>query len=215
MRILLIAPPGAGKGTQGALIATHFGIPHIATGDLLRDHVARGTELGNAIKHHLDQGGLVPDEIVLEMVEEAFATAKEAGLGYVLDGLPRNMAQARALYETAVKLEMTADVALHLKAADSELVRRLLARAALEHRSDDTAEIIGKRLALYHEVTAPIVDWYAERGILVSVDAMRPVEQVGREVLAALEVLRPLVAHVPPGARRPIDLTGLGAAFGN
>ncbi|MET0416663.1 MAG: adenylate kinase [Actinoplanes sp.] len=215
MRILLIAPPGAGKGTQGALIATHFGIPHIATGDLLRDHVARGSELGHAVKRHLDQGGLVPDETVLAMVEEAFVAAKVAGSGYVLDGLPRNMTQAKALYEIALKLGMTADVALHLKADDDELVRRLLARAALEHRSDDTEEIISRRLALYHDVTAPIVDWYAERGILVSVDAMRPVEQVGREVLAALEVLRPLVEHVPASARRPIDLTGLGAAFGS
>jgi adenylate kinase len=215
VRILLIAPPGAGKGTQGALIATHFGIPHIATGDLLRDHVARGTELGQSVKRHLDQGGLVPDDTVLAMVEQEFAAAKAAGGGYVLDGLPRNMTQARALYETARKQGMTADVALHLKADDNELVRRLLARAALEHRSDDTEEIIGRRLALYYQVTAPIIDWYSERGILVSVDAMRPVEQVGREVLAALEVLRPLVGHVPEGARRPIDLTGLGAAFGS
>lgn len=214
MRILLVAPPGAGKGTHGALIATHFGVPHIATGDLLRDHVARGTELGRAVKRHLDEGGLVPDEIVLGMVEEAFAAAKEAGGGYVLDGLPRNMTQARALYEIAGKLGMTANVALHLQADDDELLRRLLARAALEHRSDDTEDVIERRLALYHEVTAPIVTWYAERGILVSVDAMRPAEQVGREVLAALEVLRPLVDHVPEEARRPIDLTGLGAAFG-
>jgi adenylate kinase len=215
VRILLIAPPGAGKGTQGALIATHFGIPHIATGDLLRDHVARGTDLGRAVKRLLDQGGLVPDATVLEMVEEAVVAAKAAGGGYVLDGVPRNMPQAKALYEVARKLGMTADVALHLKADDDELVRRLLARAALEHRSDDTEEIIGRRLALYYEVTAPIIDWYAERGILVSVDAMRPVDQVGREVLAALEVLGPLVALVPEGARRPIDLTGLGAAFGS
>jgi adenylate kinase len=215
VRILLIAPPGAGKGTQGALIATHFGIPHIATGDLLRDHVARGTELGRAVKQHLDEGGLVPDEIVLAMVEQEFEAAKKAGSGWVLDGLPRNMAQARALYEIARKLGMTADVALHLKADDDEVVRRLLARAALEHRPDDTEEIIGRRLALYHQVTAPIIDWYAERGILVSVDAMRPVEQVGREVLTALEVLRPLVGLIPDGARRPIDLTGLSAAFGS
>src|SRR3954447_3337359 len=103
MRVLLIAPPGAGKGTQGALIATHFGLPHIATGHLLRDHVARRTELGLAVKRHLDEGSLVPDEIVLEMVEQQFAIAKAAGGGYVLDGLPRNMAQARALYEAARK----------------------------------------------------------------------------------------------------------------
>src|SRR4029453_9468398 len=98
-RILMIAPPGAGKGTHGSVIATHFAIPHIATGDLLRDHVARGTPLGRAVKRHLEQGGLVPDEVVLDMVEEQFAAAKAAGGGYVLDGLPRNMAQATALYE--------------------------------------------------------------------------------------------------------------------
>jgi adenylate kinase len=214
VRVLLIAPPGAGKGTQGALIAAHFDTPHIATGDLLRDHVARQTELGLAVKRQLDRGGLVPDEVVLGIVQEAVVAAKAAGGGYVLDGMPRTMTQARALYEIARELEMTANVALHLKAGDEELMRRLLARAALEHRSDDTEEVIRRRIALYHDVTAPIVAWYAERGILVSVDAMRPAEQVGREVLAALEVLRPLVDHVPDEARRPIDLTGLGAAFG-
>ena len=210
----MIAPPGAGKGTHSSVIAAHFGIPHIATGDLLRDHVARGTALGRAVKQHLDRGGLVPDGIVLNMIEEEFATARAAGGGYVLDGMPRNMTQARALYDIARRLGMTANVALHLKADDEELVRRLLARAALEHRADDTEEVIEHRLALYHEVTAPIVDWYAERGILLSVDAMRPIEHVGREVLTALEVLRRLVDHVPDSARRPIDLTGLGAAFG-
>jgi adenylate kinase len=132
----------------------------------------------------------------------------------VLDGIPRTMAQAQATYEIARRQEMTATVALHLRAEDDELLRRLLARAAVEHRSDDTEEVIRRRLALYHEVTAPIVAWYAELGILVSVDAMRPAEQVGREVLAALEVMRPLIDHVPDEARRPIDLTGLGAAFG-
>ena len=214
MRVLMIAPPGAGKGTQGALIATHFDIPHIATGDLLRDHVARGTDLGRAVKRHLDRGELVPDEIVLDMVRTAFVEAKAAGGGYVLDGIPRNMRQAKAAYLIARELDMTADVALHLHADDDELVRRLLARAALEGRSDDTEDVIRRRLALYHQVTHPIVAWYGERGILVSVDAMRPPEQVGREILTALEVMRPLLDHVPEGARRPVDLTSLGAAFG-
>ena len=214
MRVLMIAPPGAGKGTQGALIAAHFNIPHIATGDLLRDHVAQRTELGRAVQHHLDRGDLVPDDIVLDMVRQAYIEAKKAGGGYVLDGVPRTMKQARATYQIARELEMTANVALHLKADDHELMRRLLARAALERRSDDTEEVIQRRLELYHELTHPIVAWYAERGILVSVDAMRPVAQVGREILAALEVMRPLVDHVPEEARRPVDLTSLGLAFG-
>ncbi|GLZ02042.1 adenylate kinase [Actinoplanes sp. NBRC 103695] len=215
MRVLLVAPPGAGKGTQGALIATHFGVPHIATGDLLRDHVARGTALGRSVRDHLSRGELVPDEVVLDMVGAAFTEAKAAGGGYVLDGMPRNMAQARALYEIGRNLQMTANVALHLQADDEEqLIRRLLARAALEGRSDDTEPVIRHRLALYHEVTHPIVDWYASRGILVSVDAMRPVERVARQILTALEAMRPLVDLVPEHARRSIDLTGLGAAFG-
>jgi adenylate kinase len=213
MRVLLIAPPGAGKGTQGTLIAAHFDIPHIATGDLLREHVARHTELGRAVQEHLDRGELVPDDIVLRMVRDAFVDAKAAG-GYVLDGIPRNMKQARATYEIARELDMTANVALHLKADDDELLRRLLARAKLQHRSDDNEETIRRRLELYHEVTHPIVSWYSQRGILVSVDAMRPAEQVGREILTALEVLRPMVDHVPEEARRPIDLTSLAAAFG-
>ncbi|HEY2950287.1 MAG TPA: adenylate kinase [Micromonosporaceae bacterium] len=214
MRVLMIAPPGAGKGTQGAIIAKHFGIPRIATGDLLRDEVARQTALGAKIGPYLDRGELVPDEIVLDIVRRALEAAKAAGGGYVLDGVPRNMDQARALYRMAVDLGMTANVALHLKVDDVELVRRLLARAAVEGRSDDTQEVIHRRLQLYHQVTHPIVEWYAERGILVSVDASRPVDQVGREILAALEAMAPLVDHVPEQVRRPVDLTSLGAAFG-
>jgi adenylate kinase len=213
LRVLLIAPPGAGKGTQGTVIAAHFDMPHIATGDLLREHVAHGTALGRAVKRHLDRGELVPDEIVLEMVREAIVAAKPRNC-YVLDGIPRNMEQARALYEIDRELDMAANVALHLQADDDEVVRRLLARAALEHRSDDTEEVIRHRLELYHEVTHPIVDWYAERGILVTVDAMRPADLVGREILTALEVMRPFVDKVPEEARQAIDLTSLGAAFG-
>jgi adenylate kinase len=210
----MIAPPGAGKGTQGALIAAHFGIPHIATGELLRDHVARQTILGQAVQEYLDRGELAPDQIVLDMLREAMVAAKAAGGGFVLDGIPRNMPQARAAYLIGRELGMTANVALHLQADDAELMRRLLARAALEHRSDDTREIIAQRLNLYREVTSPILAWYRERGILVSVDAMRSVNQVGRQILTALEAMRPLVDHVLERDRLAVDLTTLGAAFG-
>lgn len=207
----MVAPPGAGKGTQGVVIAEHFAIPHIATGDLLRDHVARGTELGREVAGYLDRGALVPDETVLGMVRQAFEQAR--GGGYVLDGFPRTMEQARALYDIAVGLDMTADVALYLQVEESELVRRLLGRAAEQGRADDTEDVIRHRLELYREVTAPILDWYGGRGILVSVDAMRPADAVGRHILTALEVLRQAVAANPDGPRRNIDLTGLGAAF--
>ena len=109
---------------------------------------------------------------------------------------------------------MTADVALHLDAGDAEVTRRLLARAALEHRSDDTAEVIAQRLALYQQVTAPILGWYRDRGILVSVDAMRPVQQVSREILTALDQMRPLVDRAPGRPGHPADLATLGEAFG-
>jgi len=140
--------------------------------------------------------------------------AKESGGGYVLDGIPRNMEQARAAYQIALELGMTADVALHLQADDAELTRRLLARAALEHRSDDTAEVIAQRLALFHEVTFPIVAWYRDRGILLCVDAMRSAREVGREILAALEAMRPSLDLVSSQERPPLDLTSLGNAFG-
>ena len=148
------------------------------------------------------------------MVREAMVAAKAAGGGFVLDGIPRNMHRARAVYLIGRELEMTADVALHLQADDGELMCRLLARAALEHRSDDTPDVIAQRLALYHEVTSPIISWYRDRGILVSVDAMRSAHQVGREILAALEAMRPFLDQVPGQARLPVDLTGLGDAFG-
>jgi adenylate kinase len=210
MRILMIGPPGAGKGTQGALIAAHFDIPRIVVGDLLRDHVARRTDLGRAVHRHLGRGELVPDEIMLCVVRQALIAARAAGGGYVFDGVPRSMAQARAAYKIAVELGMSADVAVHLRAGADELTRRLLARAALEHRSDDTEQVIRHRLELYQQVTEPIVGWYSRRGILVSVDAMRPVGEVGREILAALELMRPRAGRVLASARRPVDLTRLG-----
>ena len=212
MKLLMIAPPGAGKGTQAVVIAKHFGIPHVATGDLLRDHVARDTELGRSVKQFLDRGELVPDDVVLEMVREALEAAQ--GGGVLLDGVPRTMDQARALYEIALKLDMSADVALHLQVTDDELVRRLLARAEGQSRSDDTEEVIRRRLELYYEVTHPILEWYGERGILVTVDAMRPADQVGRQILTALEVMKQMTDGNPDLPRRAVDLTGLGAAFG-
>ncbi len=145
---------------------------------------------------------------VLDILREALAAAKAAGGGFVLDGIPRNMRQARAAHLIGRELGMTADMALHLQAGDAELTRRLLARAALEHRSDDTAGIIAQRLALYQKVTSPILAWYRDRGILVSVDAMRSAQQVGREILAALEAMRPFLGLVPEQARLPVDLTG-------
>jgi adenylate kinase len=214
LRVLMLAAPGAGKGTQGGLIAEHFCVPHIATGDLLRDHVSRETDLGQQVKRFLDKGDLVPDGIVLDMVRGALEAAKKDSGGYVLDGLPRTMEQARAVYLMTVELDLTADVALYLQVGEDELIRRLLARAEQDGRSDDAENVIRRRLMLYREVTEPILGWYESRGILVSVSGDRPVEDVTREVLVALEVLQAVVGQGPDSGRRSIDLTGLDAAFG-
>jgi len=215
VRILMIAAPGAGKGTQGVLIAEHFGVPHIATGDLLRDHVSRQTDLGQQVRGFLDRGELVPDQVVLDMVREGLEAAKKDSGGYVLDGLPRTMEQARVIYQIALELEMTADVALHLQVEEPALIARLLARAEREGRSDDTEDVICRRLALYREVTEPILGWYDKRGILVSVAADRPAGDITREIFTALLVLKAVIDKVPDEERRSIDLTGLDAAFGS
>jgi adenylate kinase len=190
MRVLMIAPPGAGKGVQGARIAAHFGVPHLATGDLLRRHVALGTSLGRTVQDHLDRGNLVPDDVMQDLVRGALAGATAAGGGYVLDGYPRTPAQAWAAYQIACSLGATADVALHLRADDEEVVRRLLARSGIEHRTDDTEPVIRRRLALYHEVTEPILDWYARRGILRSVDGMPAPDRVTSKVVSVLRSVR-------------------------
>jgi adenylate kinase len=157
---------------------------------------------------------LVPDEIVLDMVRQALVAAAATGGGYALDGIPRNMRQACATYLIARELGMTTNVGLRLQVEGGELVRRLLARAGLGGSRRRYRGGHPPTTQLYHQVTYPIVGWYAERGILVSVDVMRPPEQVGREILAALEVMRPLVDHVSGETRRAVDLTSLGVAFG-
>ena len=189
IRVVLLAPPGAGKGTQGAIIANHFGVAHIATGDLLRSHIAHETSLGLAVRDILARGDLVPDSIVLEMLRDALAYAKRKNGGYVIDGIPRTMEQAHAAFEIATQLDMTADVALCLDVDDDELTHRLLARATVEHRTDDTPEVIAKRLELYHQVTAPLLGWFDERGILITIDGTPPIEVVTTEILVTLEIV--------------------------
>jgi len=213
VRVLMIAAPGAGKGTQAERIAEHFHVPHLATGDMLREHVARGTELGREVKGHLDRGELVPDEVVLAMVRQALVSAR-SGNGYVLDGVPRTMPQARACYQMAAELGMAAEIVLHLRIEEALLVGRLLARAADQGRSDDTEEVIRHRIEVYDEVTRPILAWYRERNILVSVDGDQPVSDVARDIRAALTALGLAELPAPHRPRAALDLTGLDTAFG-
>ena len=205
MRVLLLSPPGAGKGTQGERISEYFGISHIAAGELLREHVEKGTELGQQVSEAMERGDLVGDEVVLEMLREPVTEALRGG-GYVLDGFPRTVAQAELAQSAAVGRGAAAQVALYLRVEEEELVRRLLARAETEGRSDDTEPVIRRRLKVYEEATAPVVEWYRMRGLLVSVDGAREPDEVTREVLTALEVLRPIVDHVPEAAVLPVDL---------
>jgi adenylate kinase len=186
MRILLLAPPGAGKGTQGKRLSEHYGVPHIATGDLLREHVERGTEIGKAVKRQLDAGELVSDELVLKMVQEALESS-DVPRGYILDGFPRTVRQAVEGHAAAEPLGLEAQAAVYLAADEPELIRRLLHRAEEEGRKDDTEDVIRQRLSTYQQETTPVIDHYCDRGMLIEVDGMQPIEQVTDDIVAALD----------------------------
>jgi adenylate kinase len=211
--LLIVGPPGAGKGTQAARIAEALGVPAVSTGDIFRQNIKEQTELGQRVSAILDAGEYVPDSLTNELIDDRLAQ-DDAAQGYLLDGYPRTAGQVEFLDGVNLRRGEQLDAVIRLVADTDEVVRRLLARAQEQGRSDDSEEVIRRRLALYHEVTHPIVDWYGSRGILVSVDAMRPVERVARQILTALEAMSSLVDLVPENARRSVDLTGLGAAFG-
>ena len=176
-RALLLAPPGAGKGTQGERLAERHGVPHLATGDILREHVARGTELGRRAAEYMDRGGLVPDALVIDMILEALG-GTDPIKDFLLDGFPRTLRQARAAFEWGSAMERTFDAVIMLEVPEEELVRRLLERGKVSGRSDDTEEVIRNRLRVYDENTAPLVDFYEDRGILLRVDGTGPVDAV-------------------------------------
>jgi adenylate kinase len=190
MRLVLLAPPGAGKGTQGTRLAELYGVPHIATGDLLRAHVSDGTEIGRRVGAQLDKGELVSDDLVLDMVREAI-TAPEAEDGYILDGYPRTMKQAVEGSVQAQAIGKGAQVAVYLAADATELQRRLLQRATEQGRGDDTEEVIRHRLQTYQRETAPVIDYYRERGLLVEVDGMQPIEAVTRDIVERVRAVVP------------------------
>ena len=185
MRVLLIGPPGAGKGTQAARIADHFDLAKIATGDLLREQVANGTELGKVAKEYMDRGDLVPDDIVIEMTRDRMVEAAGEG-GYVLDGYPRTLAQAEAAYRWATARGIQFDLTLYFEIEEDELLARLAGRAREQHRSDDTEETVRHRLEVFAAQTHPLVDYYQRRGILVRINAVGPVDAISEEIFATL-----------------------------
>jgi adenylate kinase len=182
MRLLLIGAPGAGKGTQAELLARRFGLVHISSGDLLRQHVREQTSIGRTIQSYVDQGDLVPNSVVLDMLRKPVVAAVEAG-GYVLDGFPRTVEQAEASFQVAHALGVEVQAAIHLDVPREELVRRLLSR---RRGSEDTEAVIEHRLEVYLEKTVPLLAYYAGRELMFAVDGAQPPDAVHEEIVARL-----------------------------
>lgn len=191
MRVLLIGPPASGKGTQGRRIAAHFSVTYLSSGELLRAQVAAGTELGRRVADDLAAGDLVPDDLMLEVLRTPLDEALTSG-GYVLDGFPRNVAQAHELTAFAAKLGGAPEVAIWFDVADAELLRRTRSRALSEGRVDDVDAVARHRIDVYVAATAPLIDHYRAQGLLVRVDAAQPVDEV---TVVVLNVLHPYLTR--------------------
>jgi len=205
MRCVLVGPPGAGKGTQAQFLAAHFSIPHISTGDIFRANLKAGTELGNQAKGFMDRGELVPDSVTNEMVKDRL-THDDAVNGFLLDGFPRNVAQAEVLRAILADKKTPLHAVLEFSLADEEIVARLSSRRTCREcgapsvgvdkcptcggdvyqREDDKAEVIARRLEVYAEQTAPIISFYRNEGLLISVSAVGNVEDITAHAISAL-----------------------------
>jgi adenylate kinase len=186
LNVLLLGPQGSGKGTQAKRISEAYGIPQIATGDMLREAMAAGTPLGLRVKPIYDSGQLVPDDLMIALVRERL-TQPDTEDGFILDGFPRTIAQAEALDEMLAEIDRRLDVVLEFQLDDEVAIGRMLLRAADEGRTDDTPEAIRKRLELYHAHTEPLVAHYLASGKVVGIHADRSVDEVFAEIQDALE----------------------------
>jgi len=186
VNVLVLGPQGSGKGTQAQRIAASYGLPHIATGEMLREAMAADTDLGNRVKPLYDAGELVPDELIIDVIRERLG-ADDVEEGFILDGFPRTMAQAEALDRMLREIDRTLTVVFLLEVPEDVCVARLLRRAEAENRTDDTPEAIRTRLALYRRETEPLVEYYRAQGNLVGIHGDRPPDEVFDEVQAALE----------------------------
>lgn len=212
MNVVLLGPPGAGKGTQAERVAKSCGVPHVSTGDMLRDSVAKGTELGKLAKGYMERGELVPDDVIIGIVKERLLEP-DAEKGFILDGFPRTLAQAIALESELSSLGRTIDFVVNIEVSDEEVVRRISGRricrscgkpyhvefnppkvegvcdvcgGQLYRRADDEPEAVRKRLEVYHEQTAPLKGFYKERGVLVGVDGAKSVVEVSKDIESLL-----------------------------
>jgi adenylate kinase len=192
MRLVLVGPPGAGKGTQAQFLAAHYSIPHISTGDIFRANLKEGTPLGNEAKGFMDRGELVPDSVTNAMVKDRL-TYDDLGNGFLLDGFPRNVAQAEVLRAVLADKKTPLDAVLELAIADEEIIARLSTRQTLDPttgeyytREDDKAEVVKRRLEVYAEQTAPIISFYRSEGLLITVTAVGEVEEITSSAISAL-----------------------------
>ncbi len=205
MRLVLVGPPGAGKGTQAQFLAAHYSIPHISTGDIFRANLKAGTELGNQAKSFMDRGELVPDSVTNEMVKDRL-THDDVANGFLLDGFPRNVAQAEVLRAILAEKKTPLHAVLEFSLADEEIIARLSSRRTCRdcgapsvgvdkcptcggevyQREDDKAEVITRRLEVYAEQTAPIISFYRNEGLLISVSAVGNVEDITASAISAL-----------------------------
>ncbi len=215
MRLILVGPPGAGKGTQAVNLAAHFSIPHISTGDIFRSNLKEGTPLGMEAKSYMDRGELVPDEVTNKMVKDRLNKSDVDG-GFLLDGFPRNVFQAEVLRAILGEKRTPLDAALELSVDPEEIIKRLAGRrtckecqkafhvdyepskqegicdscgGSLYQRDDDREEVIARRLEVYNEQTAPIIDFYRREGLLVTIPAMGPVDEITQRAIKALTAI--------------------------
>lgn len=213
MNIIFLGPPGAGKGTQAKVLIEKFNIPQISTGDMLRENVAKGTELGMKAKEYMEKGQLVPDEIILDMVKDRLSQA-DAQKGFILDGFPRTVAQAEALDKMLSEMGKKIEYVLALMVPDEDLVIRLTGRRTckncgmmyhikfkppkeegkcdacggeLYQRPDDNEETVRNRLKVYHESTAPLLDYYKKKGVLFEIDGSKSIEEITKQLLEILK----------------------------
>jgi adenylate kinase len=205
VRIVMLAPPGAGKGTHGTWLTQQTGAAHISSGELLRAEVVRGSGLGRQVAAYTERGDLVPDDLIFSILIPAIvAAARETG-GYVLDGFPRTMPQALRAAQFGAELDLRADGVIYLTAPEEELVTRMLDRAQRDGRVDDTIGVIRHRLAVFTRETAPVVDYYRGRGLLLELSTDRPEADVRADLRDWLEArgLMPPAADNGTADRRP------------
>ena len=190
IRLILLGPPGSGKGTQASVIASCYQLSHISTGEMLRSAVSQGTDLGLKAKQYMDRGDLVPDSLIFGIVRDRLL-ADDARSGWLLDGFPRNAEQAKYFETMLQEIHQSCDQVVNFQVSDDSIVQRLMERG----RQDDEEEVVRHRLQVYYEQTAPLVNFYAERDKLASVNGDRPIEQVTTSLKEIIESLKPSVSR--------------------